>query len=760
MKSAFYLFSFLCLLSTFTDIFAQNIPLGTWRTHANYQAAQRIAITPEKVFCATSNGLFSLDRSDRSLETLSKISGLSENVVAQIAYHVPTQNLVIVFQNSNINLLKGSTLTEIALIRDANLTGSKNIHHIFFEGDIAYLSADFGVVVLDLRQQTVRETWLNLGQGGERLAINASTISQDSVLLASEEGILIASRQRNLLDFNNWKFFTPQSGLPNARPLGLVSRSGTVYAAFRQQGIYKYTHQGTWQALDLPNFSAINHLDLAQDNLLVSLQGQLWRINSSENVEVINNALFNQLRQSLQDNNGTLWLADSQNGLLGNPQGNFQAYFPNNPARPENQSVNFLNGKIVVSAGGFTPNYSPRNQPFGFYTFENGFWKNFNSFDTRFSENIPPLNDLVQATYSSRTQSYYFASFGQGVLVQNNEAAFEVLNLSTPNSTWQADAEGLLKISDVKADGRGAIWLAQHSVSAGQTSLHQINAEGIWQSYVPNFTAGRHPLGILIDFNQNKWLRLTPERGGGIWVFNEQGNRSRYLTTQVNEGNLPNQSINTITQDQNGQMWVGTNQGIAVFLNPNAVFEGAVNAITPIFELRPLLRAEVINAIAIDGGNRKWIATNNGLWLFSPDGSTLIQHFTTQNSPLGTNTVLDLSIDPQTGEVFVITAQGLLSYRGTATAGTSTHQNVKVFPNPVRPNFNGLVGISGLVANANVKITDISGRLFYETRAEGGTASWDLNDYNGVHAKAGIYLIFSSNFDGSETLVSKLAVLE
>ncbi len=760
MKSFNYLCFFLCFLSSFTDIFAQNIPLGTWRTHANYQATRRIAPTPEKIFCATTQGLFSLDRSDQSLETLSKISGLSENVVTEIAYHTPTQNLLIVFQNSNINLLKDNTLTEIALIRDANLTGSKTINDIFFEGDIAYLSADFGVVLLDVRQNVVLETWRNLGQSGERLAIKASTISQDSVLLASEEGILIASRQSNLLDFNNWQFFDTQNGLPNAVPIGIVSRGGAVYAAYQNEGIYKYTHQGTWQVLNSPSFSSINHLDLAQENLLVSLQGQFWRINQAEEIEVVNNALFNQVQQTLQDEAGTLWLADSQNGLLGNLQGNFQAYFPNNPARPENQSVNYLNGKMIVSAGGFTSNYTPQNQPYGFYTFEDGFWKNYNAFDTRFSENIPPLNDLVQATYSTRTQSYYFASFGQGVLLQNSEDAFEVLDLNTSNSTWQADEDGLLRIADVKADNRGGIWLAQHSVRAGQAALHQINDEGIWQSFTPSFAAGRHPLGILIDFNQNKWLRLTPERGGGIWVFNEEGNRSRYLTTQVNEGNLPSQSINALAQDRNGQMWIGTNQGIAVFLNPNAVFEGAVNAITPIFELRPLLRAEVINAIAIDGGNRKWIATNNGLWLFSPDGSALVYHFTTENSPLGTNIILDLSINPQTGEVFIITAQGLFSYRGTATAGTITHQNVKVFPNPVRPNFNGLVGISGLVENANVKITDISGRLFYETRAEGGSASWDLNDYSGVRAKAGIYLIFSSNFDGSETLVSKLAVLE
>jgi hypothetical protein len=154
------------------------------------------------------------------------------------------------------------------------------------------------------------------------------------------------------------------------------------------------------------------------------------------------------------------------------------------------------------------------------------------------------------------------------------------------------------------------------------------------------------------------------------------------------------------------------------------------------------------------------MGTRNGLWLFNADASELIHHFTSQNSPLLSNNILDIAIQPATGEVFIATGKGIVSYRGTATAGESVHSTVSVFPNPVRPDFTGLVGISGLVNNAIVKITDISGRLVYETRAQGSTAVWNVKDYTGRRAATGIYLIFSADAEGNETLVTKMAVIE
>lgn len=184
-----------------------------------------------------------------------------------------------------------------------------------------------------------------------------------------------------------------------------------------------------------------------------------------------------------------------------------------------------------------------------------------------------------------------------------------------------------------------------------------------------------------------------------------------------------------------------------------------MNAVYPVFENRVLLKDEHITAIAVDPGNRKWIGTKKGIWLFSESGDALFSFFNTENSPLPSNYITAIGIDGSSGMVYIGTDKGMVSYRGTSTKGEDTHQNVKIFPNPVRPGYSGLVSFSGLVVDAIVKITDVSGKLVYETRAYGGTATWNAADYNGVRAVTGIYLIFSGNDDGSETFIGKLAIV-
>jgi ligand-binding sensor domain-containing protein len=248
-------------------------------------------------------------------------------------------------------------------------------------------------------------------------------------------------------------------------------------------------------------------------------------------------------------------------------------------------------------------------------------------------------------------------------------------------------------------------------------------------------------------------------RSAGILVYNETGSKSRFLSTGIGSGNLPHGFVTAIEKDKKGQIWIGTKAGVAVYYDPSKIFTAGTDAATPIYQQYPLLFGEYITCIEVDGGNRKWIGTHNGLWLFNEDGTQVIANFTTKNSLLLSDFVTDLEINSQTGELFIATDKGIISYRTDATEGSDAFKDVKVFPNPVTENFNGLVGISGLAANANVKITDIYGNLVYETTAHGGTASWNVKNYNGVPAVSGVYLIYSVTSDGTEGFVSKIAVL-
>jgi len=173
-----------------------------------------------------------------------------------------------------------------------------------------------------------------------------------------------------------------------------------------------------------------------------------------------------------------------------------------------------------------------------------------------------------------------------------------------------------------------------------------------------------------------------------------------------------------------------------------------------------LLETEAVTAIAIDGANRKWLGTESaGVFLMSEDGTTELQHFTAQNSPLISNAIISLAINQKNGEVFFGTDKGIISYKGTATEGASTHTNVYAFPNPVREGYTGSIAINGLVTDADVKITDISGALIYETKALGGRAIWDGKNFSGEKAHSGIYLVFATNDTGTETVVTKIMLL-
>jgi hypothetical protein len=222
----------------------------------------------------------------------------------------------------------------------------------------------------------------------------------------------------------------------------------------------------------------------------------------------------------------------------------------------------------------------------------------------------------------------------------------------------------------------------------------------------------------------------------------------------------------SIAEDHNGELWIGTSTGVGVFNYPQNVWEDQMMYATrPSLNLpdgffHPLLEKEAVTAIAIDGANRKWFGTkNSGVFLISEDGETEIEHFNTENSPLPRNDISDIAINHQTGEVFIGTSAGLISYMGEATGSNDQFADVYVYPNPVRETYDGPIVVTGLVEDTDVKITDISGNLVYKTTSLGGQAVWDGKNQNGNRCKSGVYLVFMNDPTGEQTKVTKRSLL-
>jgi hypothetical protein len=453
-------------------------------------------------------------------------------------------------------------------------------------------------------------------------------------------------------------------------------------------------------------------------------------------------------------------IADSVNGLIFSAPDMATSLFPNGPFSDSISSVHFLNDVLFALPYGYDNTGKPLRSNLGFYVFQEGSWVNYNSTGLLETEPFPNVKDLVDVTYNVDNDNYYFASFGEGIIEWTPGNEVRILDETTQGSSLQnALPPGRnVFVSCVLADQQGNIWAGNYG---NPSPLHKYDPEDkSWSSYQTVFPAGRYPLHFELLDHGDFWLQLDLAQGGGILVINPETLDQKHLTNQPDQGGLPSRHVNDLVVDRTGQVWIATHNGVSHFPFPADILQRtSINASPVLIDGRPLLNNESVTCLAVDGGNRKWMGTEKGIWLFSAQGDSVISNFTVENSPLPSNAILDVNIDSNTGEVFIVTDAGTVSFRGTATEPLRSREQVKIFPNPVDRDFQGMVGISGLTGNDIVKVTDITGKLVKEFMASGGTAVWDIQDYQGQRVQSGVYLIFSSSSDGNETFVGKIAVV-
>jgi hypothetical protein len=713
-----------------THSFGQEIPIGTWRAHISYNAVYDITFGDNKVFASASNGVMAFDLSDKSVSNVNKVNGLSGSQITSIAFHEDEKTLLISYADGILDLIRDNEVTSFDRLKNSTtISGSKKLNAIYIHNGFAYIAADFGVVVFDVNRGEVKETWRDLGAGGATLQINEIAFRGDSIFLATAKGVMAGDQRDNLLDFNLWKRFDQAAF--NAPIASVASFNGSIYAAINGSGIYRYEN-GTWTKESYLQNLNYQSLFASATRLLIAQEGQLWQLNTSGQLEEIVSDKFEFLNIAKEDNAGKLWIGDNVNGLLTNMNGDFTSVILNGPSTSTTYRLNFDGGKLFALPGGPNGTGQPLRNAGRLDSFQNGMWEN----DER---EVLDLTDIDLTTSDT-----FIASFGYGLeKISGNtsmildESNSNLINLNPPGR--------FVNISAIERSTDG-LWVANYGTS---TSLHLLKNDGTWESHSFPITAARYPTDLLVDEYGYVWMILNPSQGGGILVYDREEDRYAYLTNTIGGGGLPSKNVRSIASDRDGYV-----------IYPPDVFEPGIDAIKPIFENRFLLKDDKVTAIKVDGGNRKWMATERGVWLFDAVGEKDIYNFTAANSPLLSDLVRDVEMVPATGEVFFATDAGIASFRSGATSSGSSFQTVKIFPNPVTKEFSGLVGISGLATDAIVKITDVSGKLIWQTQANGGTATWNIQDYKGRRAATGIYLVFAATSDGSESVVGKLAVID
>ncbi|HCM75722.1 MAG TPA: hypothetical protein DIS90_05035 [Cytophagales bacterium] len=719
----------------------ENIPVGTWRLHLSFNELRSILVGPDQIWAANDVGVIKVEKKDQQISTISKIDGLSSAVISAIGYDQQRNMLLIGFENGLLNILKDNTISVYSnLANSAAISGSRKINHVTINSSLAYLSTDFGVVVFDLDKTEVKETYRDLSATGETLIIRESVIFQDSLFLATEKGVLAGAINgtTNLLDFRNWKRYE-QADLNN--PVSSITLfKNSIYAAIDSKGIFRFQN-GTWMQQAFLQTAVFKKIAVGSSNLIVTTSDKVWSTDGVTITEVATGSLTKP--SDAREENGTVWVADGKNGIVAVLGTSVQSTKPNGPSSNLNWRINYSGDRIIYSKGGFV-NSIPLNRDYTVDQFINGQWSVLSSVLTK------DITDQVRTTNAT-----FLSSFGDGLERKSDEGSLIFDETNSPlvisNPT---DQLVLVPAIESAADG---VWVANYGAI---TPLHFLSATLNWESYSFSQPQAQFPIDLLVDRNGWVWMIIDPSKGGGIVVFNKSTNQSVYLNNLAGKGGLPSAAVRSIAIDREGWVWVGTDEGVVYFSNPGNVFSASIDASRPIFENRFLLRDEKVTAIAIDGGNRKWLGSNNGVWLFDQTGEKLIYNFTMENSPLLSDRIISITIDPISGEVFFGTDKGMASFRSTATQSTNRFADVKIFPNPVNADFNGQVAINGLYRDAIVKITDMGGRLIWQTQANGGTAIWNARQVNGNRVNTGMYLVFATAEDGSERHVGKIAVIE
>lgn len=758
------------LLLTFLVSHAQR-EQGAWQDYLSYNNASKIAVSPDKVYCVTEGGLFYFDLEDNSVNKFGDAIQLSDFGVKTIAYNDQNQVLVIAYENSNIDLLyNDGEVVNLSDIKRKTIAGNKVINNICFSGNDALLACGFGIVVLNLDRQEVKDTYY-IGDGGASLNVNDVETDNISIFAATNEGIYRADKNEpNLANFANW-IHVDDIPHPDGIFNHLVYHAGNIIANYAAGEWYLdemyILNNNTWEAYN----SSIRFAFDMQNNgdyLTIASRSAVFIIDDNHSpIGRIDNYVFNDRteeninpRSAAVSADGSVWIADNNEVLVRYYNERFEQTLPPGPINNDMFFVGAFNSAIWMTPGSTVGYIKPL-----FQRYNSEGWTYFTE-ETHLE--LEGFHNILAIEVDPRDPNHFFvASWGGGLLeYRNDELVERYYNLNSPLETALPEQpnEPFTRVGGMSFDSEGNLWITNAECAH---NLHKLSPTGDWESFeLPEIANSRNVTDIIVNENEDKWM-LVP--GHDAYVVNKTGDQKKrlFVTTYFSNGTdeitTRMNDVFAIVEDQEGAIWIGSSKGVAVYSNPSRIWSSDnFYATHPGLDLNdgiyhPLLETETVTAIAVDGSNRKWLGTqNSGVFLVSETGEAEVEHFTTENSPLLSNNILSIAINDKDGEVFFGTDKGLISYQGEATGGADTYSDVYVYPNPVRETYDGPVTIAGLIENTDVKITDISGNLVYKTTSFGGQAVWDGNNLNGNRVKTGVYLVFCNDENGEETHITKI----
>ncbi len=777
-----------------TQSYSQDFS-ALWEGHYSYIEIVDVVEGNNKIYAAAESAFFEYDILTGEIKTITTVQGLSGEEITTLLYSEAYQYVVLGYETGLIEIyseIDGSVLSVIDILEKQNITPArKRINHFYEHEGLVYISTDYGISVYDLNGLEFGDTYF-LGNGGAQINVNQVTIFNNSIYAAcyGANGIKKASLDNpNLVDYQQWEI--------------IVGGNFATVNTFNNK-IYAVRLNRTLEEIDGTQVNSLFVFEqlpidssVSASNYVVSTEAAIYVYDT--NLQLVNsfqpNDMFETSFNSAIEFNGFIYIGSDDFGVLRSSVTDNSLYTeikPNGPLMNSPFRVNAETATVWVTFGEFGEFLNPYPlSERGMSYLNNEVWESL-PYDSLFEAR--DLNRITPNIFNPN--QVFVSSYFSGLLELNN---FEptILYNQTNSGLESLILEGNpnyvdIRVSGSKFDRNGLLWTMTSLVERPLKSYDPNT--GNWQDYSfstliqdPGDEVGFFDLEI--DNNGTKWIGSY---SNGLIAFNENFGSNSLRNMNAESQNIPPFSrFTSLAIDNNNQLWVGTTKGLRVLFNTGGFFEDPNPVLRSVIILedgiaQELLAGESILDIEVDGSNNKWVGTvDSGVFCFSPDGQNTIYHFTTDNSPLPSNSINDISIDSDNGIVYIATVKGLLSFRAGGSKTEDTLENAFVYPNPVRPEYDLLgsndlndinkgIKISGLTEDVNIKITDVEGNLVAEAQSnvnrrassanynfaiDGGTAIWNGKNLANSVVQSGVYLIMISDLDSFETKVLKVLIV-
>ena len=749
-----FIFTFLHTISAQDDL-----AIGQWQPLLPYSIFTNATQSDEFLFFSTEWSILSIDKQENTRRFIDKIDGLSETGVESIKVNPANGTLVVTYDNGVFDVITEDRITGFNEIsRDGNFN-DRSINNLAFDGSqFLYFATGFGVVKFDLDRQEFVYTVVT------GISVSDITIFDDNIYISTEDGIYFIDKSENANQqaFSDWQLIGSNFNFPpNYLSISLESKDDFLYldiddALARFDGNQLEILRPAESGFVAHFLSADNGRVVAgyqcSDNSTCKGKIATWDP-ATETLTDLDNSCLSRPTFAIEDEQGNIWSTDLFTNIRKTDgQGNgCQNLSFNSPFSHFVSEIAVIDNAVHIASGGLLVNGNNAQRRDGVFIGDQE--NNWTIFSGRTHPEIAfPVEadiDFLRVIGHPTNGKIYYGTYYGGLIEVDGES-FTVFNDENSSLQGALGDDQRERVAGLAFDAQENLWITNNSAP---DAISVLTNEGEWDSInVPLTNLGQ----LVIDRQGYKWA-IVNGTAQGILVFDENGtiddtsdDRTRIITT--NNSNLPTNEVLCLEADKQGDIWVGTTDGVVVFECGSSAFESSCIGNKRVVEENEvddesenLLKGEVVNTIGIDGADRKWFGTSSGVFVQDDNGTKNIAFYNEENSPLLDNDVLDIAFNDETGDVYIGTEKGVIRLRGEAiSGGVVNSSNIYAFPNPVRPNYDGPIAIKGVAENANIKITDISGVLIYETTALGGQAIWDGRDYNGRKASTGVYLVFST----------------